>query len=99
MILAIAFAIALYSACVLDLDIVGCLFALQETRFEPRKIAKPPFDLLSSSHPAQLALEKQLTSIDGDLMIHNLIWMVPLTYLKILSTTVKCTVVGACKNW
>jgi len=49
---AVALARALYSASVLDLDTVACFLALHEIRLEPRKIAKPPVDFLSSEHPA-----------------------------------------------
>jgi hypothetical protein len=48
MISAIAFATALYYASMLDLDTVGCFQALQETKFEPRKITKPPVERRSS---------------------------------------------------
>jgi hypothetical protein len=85
----VAFATALYSASVVDLETVGCFIALQETRLEPRNIAKPPVDLLSSKHPAQSASENLLTSIDDDLTICNPIPMVPLTYLKILFTAAR----------
>jgi hypothetical protein len=63
---AVALAMALYSALVLDRETVGCFFADQEIRFEPRKIAKPPVDFLSSEHPAQSASEKVLTRFDED---------------------------------
>jgi hypothetical protein len=45
---AVAFATALYSAFVLDLETVACFFAHHEIRFGPKKTAKPPVDLLSS---------------------------------------------------
>jgi hypothetical protein len=44
---------ALYSALVLDRDTVACFLALQDTRFGPTKMAKPPVDRLSSRQPAQ----------------------------------------------
>jgi hypothetical protein len=51
----VALAIALYSAFILDLDTMGCLRALQETRLVPRKIANLPVDLLSSRDPAKIS--------------------------------------------
>jgi hypothetical protein len=54
---AIAFARALYSASVLDRETVAYFLELQEIRFEPRKIANPPVDLLSFGHPAQSTSE------------------------------------------
>jgi hypothetical protein len=68
---AVAFAIALYSASVMDLEMVGCFLALHEIKFKPRKMTKPPVDLLSSKHPAQSASKKSLTSMEGDLTIYN----------------------------
>jgi len=48
----VAFAKALYSASVLDLETVACFLALHEIRLDPKNTAKPPVDLLSSGHPA-----------------------------------------------
>jgi len=53
--LAVAFANALYSASVLDLDTVGCFLALHEMRFGPKKTAKPLVERQSSTLPAQSA--------------------------------------------
>jgi hypothetical protein len=69
MISAVALAIALYSASVLDLETVGCLRALQEMRLLPIKIANPPVDRLSSTSLAQSASEKPLTRVERDLDI------------------------------
>jgi hypothetical protein len=42
--LAVTLAMDLNSASVLECDTVDCFLALQETRFEPRKTAKPLVD-------------------------------------------------------
>ena len=44
MISAVAFANALYSAYVLDLETVACFLALQDIKFGPKKTAKPPVE-------------------------------------------------------
>jgi len=63
MISAVAFAMALYSASVLDLDTVACFLAVQNTKLAPRKTANPPVDFLSSRHRAQFVSEYALTSM------------------------------------
>jgi hypothetical protein len=97
MISVVALAIALYSASVLDLEMVGYFLALQDTRFDLRKMAKPPMDLQSSRQSTQLALEKPDTTNDEDFMIFIPRSTVPLTNLEILLTAVRCNVVGECK--
>jgi hypothetical protein len=84
MISAVAFATALYSASVLDLETVACFFAHHETRLGPKKIANPPVELLSSRQPAQSASENPLTSIDGDLLNINPMLDVFFKYLRTL---------------
>jgi hypothetical protein len=94
---ALAFTMALYSASMLEREIVGYLQALHDTRFDPKNMANPPIDRLSSRHPAQSASENSLTSMEGDFSICNPTFKVPLTNLSILLIAVRCTVVGACK--
>jgi hypothetical protein len=86
MISAVAFANALYSASVLDLDTVACFLAFQETRFDSKNIAKPHVDRLSSRLPTQSASLKPLTMRDVVLSILSPGFVVCFTYLKILLT-------------
>jgi hypothetical protein len=65
---ATAFAIDLYSASVLDLETIGCFFALHAIRLGPKNIAKLPVDRLSSIELAQSAFEKALISLIFDLL-------------------------------
>ena len=58
----------LYSASVLDPDIVACFLALQEIKFGPKNTTKPPVDFLSSIHPAQSASKKALASVEEDFL-------------------------------
>jgi hypothetical protein len=86
MISVVAFANALYSASVLDLDTVAYFLAFQGTRFDLKDIAKPPVDRLSSRLPAQSASLKPLTMRDVVLSILSPSFVVCFTYLKILLT-------------
>lgn len=63
---AVALAMDLYSALVLDLETVACFLALHDARLESKNIANPSVDLLSSILPAQSASEKPLTRLDND---------------------------------
>ena len=95
----VAFANALYSASVPDLDTVACFLAHHEIKFGPRNMENPPVDLLSSTHPAQTESEKALTNVDDDLLKVKPSPKVPFTYLSMRLATVQCDVVGACRNW
>jgi hypothetical protein len=95
---AVAFAKALYSASVLDLETVACFLALQETKFGPTNIAKPPVERLSSRQPAQSASVKALRKVNDDLLKVIPSCKVSCTYLRIRFAAVQCSVVGACKN-
>jgi hypothetical protein len=66
MISAVASAMALYSAFVLDLDTVLCFPTLHDMRLDSRNTAKPPVDLLSSKLSTQSTFEKALTRVDSD---------------------------------
>jgi hypothetical protein len=66
MILAVASTIALYSASVLEWDIIFCFLAYQEMRLGPKNTAKPPVDFQSSVHPAQSASENALTIVEAE---------------------------------
>jgi hypothetical protein len=56
---------ALYSASVLDLETMCCLFADHEMRLDPKNTTKPPVGFLSSEQPAQLVSKKALTRVDA----------------------------------
>ncbi len=49
---AAAFAKALYSDSVLDLETVGCFLDAHDNRLQPRKVQYPDVDFLSSGQPA-----------------------------------------------
>jgi hypothetical protein len=88
MILAVAFARDLYSASMLDLDTVACFLGLQEIKLGPKYTAKPPIDLLSSTHPAQSASEKEPTNVEDDLLKVGPRLTILVTYRRILFTAV-----------
>jgi hypothetical protein len=77
---------ALYSASVLDLETVACFLALQDIRLDPKKMANPLVDRLSSRHPAQSASEKALTNKELVLFILSPSLVLDFTYLRILFT-------------
>jgi hypothetical protein len=93
----VALARDLYMAYVLDLDTVACFLALQLIRFVHKNIVEPPVDRRSSMSLAQSALEKALVRVKLHLPIFRLTPNVDRRYLKILFTSVKCSVVGLCK--
>lgn len=76
-----AFANALYSASVVDHDIVACFFAHHDIRFGPKKTANPLVERLSSIHPAQSESEKALTRVYEDLVNVRPRFIVSFTYL------------------
>jgi hypothetical protein len=90
---------ALYSASVIDLDIVFCFLSLQEMRLQPRNTTKSHVDLLSSTLCAQSVSKKALTRVESDFQIFNPSLMNCFIYLNILLIAIQCTVVGECKNW
>jgi hypothetical protein len=96
---AIASAIALYSASVLNCDTVFCFFAHLEIRLGPRNTAKPPVDLLLSEHPTQFASKKALTRVEEDFLMLRPMPIVCLRYRRILLTAVQWKLVGLCKYW
>ena len=73
----------------LDLDTVGCFRALQEIRLDPKNVANPPVDRLSSISPAQSASEKALKRVELVFAILKPIPLVNCIYLKILFTDVQ----------
>ena len=90
-----AFAKALYSTFVLDLETVACFRAHHDIKLGPKQIEKPPVEHLSSRQPAQSESEKALTSVEDDLLKLRPILNVFLTYLTIRLAAVKWTVVGS----
>ena len=78
---AVAFANALYSASVLDLETVACFFAHHDIKLGPKNIANPPVERLSSTHHAQSESENALTSVDDDLVKFRPTFIVFFTYL------------------
>lgn len=53
----------------LVLESVECFMAFQDNKFARKNIADRPVDLLSSIQHTQLAPEKALIEVDGDLKI------------------------------
>jgi hypothetical protein len=70
---------AFYSTSVVDLEIVGSFFELQDTKFGPTKTAYPPVERRSSTHPAQSASVNILTSSSEDLRKRKPVSIVPFT--------------------
>jgi hypothetical protein len=66
MISAVASAMVLYSASVLDRDTAFYFLEHHEIKFGPRNTTNPPEDFLRSPHPAQSASKKALIIMDGD---------------------------------
>jgi hypothetical protein len=64
----VAFANALYSASVLDLETVAYFLALQAISLAPKNTTKPLVDLRSFGHPAQSTSANALTMVEPDLM-------------------------------
>jgi len=54
-----------YSASVLDLATTDCFFDHQDTKLDPKKMAAPEVDLLSSGSDAQSASQKACNSKGG----------------------------------
>jgi hypothetical protein len=79
----------LYSASVLDLQTMGCFYALHEIIFSPKNMAKPPRDRQSSTQQAQSASENALTNKDFVFLILIPMPSVPVRYQSIHFTAVK----------
>jgi hypothetical protein len=96
---AVALAVDLYSASILDLEMMGYFRALHKIIFGTKNTAKPPVDRRSSTKPAQSASENALTNKDFIFLILIPRPSVPLRYQSIRFTTVKWALVGAWRNW
>jgi hypothetical protein len=70
----------LYSASVLEQDIVACFLAVQDIILLQKNTTKPPVDRLSSGHPAQSPSKKALTRVDLVLLILKPKVIVPCKY-------------------
>jgi hypothetical protein len=62
----VASVIALYSASVLEHDVVFCFLAYHDIKLGPKKIAKPLVNFLSSTQPAKSASEKAPIRVDKE---------------------------------
>jgi hypothetical protein len=83
---AVALAISLYSASVLEGEPVGCFRDPQEIRLPPKKIVKPPMLGQSLGLPAQSTSEKALNREDEDLLKQSPRSIVAQSYRRIRFT-------------
>ena len=63
-----ALANALYSASVLDLEIVACFHAHHDIKLGSKNTAKPPVEHQSSRQPAQSESKKALARVEDDFL-------------------------------
>jgi hypothetical protein len=86
---------ALYSASVLERDIVCYFLAFYDTKLQQKKIANPHVDLRSSEQPAQSASLNALRIDEEDSRILSPRPDVCLIYRRIRLTAAQWAVVGA----
>lgn len=91
--------IALYSASVLDFEILVCFLALQETRLDPRKMQYPDVDRRVFRYPAQSVSLYAFRSSDEDADIRSPWSNVAFKYLRICFATDIWYSIGECMNW
>jgi hypothetical protein len=84
----------LYSASVLEHDIVDYFLELHEMRLGPRKTTKSPVERRSFGHPAQSVFKEPPRTMENDFTCLIPCRTVTMTYLSILLTLSQCTVVG-----